>query len=111
MQIISFLQGEKDFVSMLQNILIIPFIAALAGTALAGIPIVITGFAMGYLNRFPLLIFLLSTIILGLALEYIYCYMLHIRADYVPTLLTTSAITLCLTCLGWRLWLSPRIEY
>lgn len=110
-QVISFFQGEKSFLSMLQNILIIPFVAILAGIALAGIPAVLTGVAMGFLNRFPLPVFLLTTIIFGVALEYVYCYLLHIRANYIPFILMTTAITLCLICLGWRLWLSPKIEY
>lgn len=111
LQIIDFFQGEKDFLSMLQNILIIPFVAILAGMALAGIPIVLTGLAIGYLNRFPLPIFILITIIFGLILEYIYCHFLHIKPDYIPLILITSAITLCCLCLGWRLWLSPKIGY
>lgn len=108
-QIINFIQGGQ-FVNMLQNIVMIPFVAASAGIVLGGLPVVLTGFSIGYFNKYSLPILLLTTIIISVFLEYIYCSLLDIQTAYLPFILLITAITTCCLCLFWRLWLEPRIN-
>lgn len=107
-QILSVIQGG-GFLNMLQNLAMIPFIAASVGIFLAGIPVVLTGFSMAYFNRFSLSILLLATSIIGVFLEYFYCGMLSIQSAYIPFILLVTVITTCCLCLFWRFWLEPRI--
>lgn len=109
-QIMAFLQGDKGFVSILQSIVILPFIAAVAGSLLAGIPVVITGFSMAYFNRLSMPIFVIATVLVGVVLEFIYCQLLSVKADYVPIILIVTAVTTLFLCLSWRLWIDPRIS-
>lgn len=107
-QIINFIQGG-GFLNMLQNLVMIPFVAASAGVMLAGIPVVLMGVAMAYLNKFSLPIFLFPLLIIGIFLEYVYCTLLDIRSTYTPFILVVTGVTVLCVCLLWRFWIEPRI--
>ncbi|MFD1259752.1 hypothetical protein [Entomomonas asaccharolytica] len=109
-QIMAFAQGDKGFVSILQSIIIFPFIAAVAGSLLAGIPVVLTGFSMAYFNRLSMPIFIIATVLVGIVLEFIYCQLLSVKADYIPIILTVTAVTTLFLCFSWRLWIDPKIS-
>lgn len=107
-QVINIVHGG-GILNFLQNILMIPFVAASAGLALAGAPVALTGLSMAYFNRFSLPMLLLATIIISVLLEYFYCNMLNIQTSYIPFILIITAITTLCVCIIWRFWIEPRI--
>lgn len=108
-QLMAFVQGDKGFVSMLQSIVIFPFVAAVAGSLLAGIPVVFTGLTMAFFNRFPVAVFLIATVVTAVVIEFLYCQLLNVKADYIPMILGVTSITTIFLCITWRFWINPRI--
>lgn len=104
------LQGRASVVDVFQTLLLIPFIAGAVGFMLAGLPVVLIGFTIALLERLPTLLFLIMTLIIAVALEFGYCYLLHVKENFLPTILTVTAITTLCISLFWRFWLSLRIE-
>lgn len=108
-QIMAFIQGDKSFVSTLQSIIIFPFVAAVAGSLLAGIPVVFAGLSMAFFNRFPIAIFLIATAVTAIFLEFLYCQLLNVKIDYIPMILGVTLITTLFLCITWRFWIDPKI--
>lgn len=108
-QIMAFIQGDKSFVSTLQSIIIFPFVAAVAGSLLAGIPVVFAGLSMAFFNRFPIAIFLIATAVTAIFLEFLYCQLLNVKTDYIPMILGVTLITTLFLCITWRFWIDPKI--
>lgn len=108
-QIMAFIQGDKSFVSTLQSIIIFPFVAAVAGSLLAGIPVVFAGLSMAFFNRFPIAIFLIATAVTAIFLEFLYCQLLNVKIDYIPMILGVTLITTLFLCVTWRFWIDPKI--
>lgn len=104
------LQGKMGFGDVVQTIVLIPFVAGAAGCMLAGLPVVLTGVCMALFNRLPLILFLVATVVTAVILELGYCYLLHIKEHFIPTILTLTAITILCLSLVWRFWLDRRLD-
>lgn len=108
--VVDALQGRMSIGDVFQAIILIPFVAGAAGCMLAGLPVVLTGFSMAFFNRFSLILFLVATVVTAVLLELGYCYLLHIKEHFIPTILTITAITVLCLSLVWRFWLNMRAE-
>lgn len=108
--IVDVIQGKMKLVDIFQTILLLPFIAGAVGCLLAGLPVVLTGFTMALFDRLPVLLFLLATVIIAVLLEFGYCFLLQIKAHFIPVILIVTAFTTLCLCLFWRFWLILRIK-
>lgn len=97
-------QGQLTAVNFLQSLLLTPVLALVGGGLLAGIPVVITGLCMELYRRYVpnVILFLLATMVTGLALEFGYCQLLNIiRIELVYKLLAVMAVVSVLISFYW----------